>query len=127
MEHRRFTRIPFDAEVHIRDPLNKKSWRSELIDISLKGLKLSTPVDWNEKWDTAEHSNFEITLILAKDDIEIRIQATLKHHDEAALGFLTLHIDVDSASHLHRLLELNLGDSKLLDREYIELISPGMS
>lgn len=127
MEHRRFTRIPFDAEVHLRDPQNKKSWRSELIDISLKGLKLSTPVDWNEDWEIAENSNYEVTLILAKDDVEIKIQATLRHHDEAVLGFLALHIDVDSASHLHRLLELNLGDSKLLDREYIELISPSVS
>ena len=127
MEHRRFTRIPFDAEVHLRDPQNKKSWSSELIDISLKGLKLSTPVDWNEEWDSVEDTNFEITLILARDDVEIRFQAILKHHDEAVLGLQTLHIDVESASYLHRLLELNLGDSKLLDREYLELISPSIS
>ena len=127
MEHRRFTRIPFDAAVQLYDPQNDKTWTSELIDISLKGLKVSCPHDWNEDWETTKHSNFEVTLILAKDDIEIKIQATLKHHDEAILGFQTIHIDVDSASHLHRLLELNLGDSKLLDREYIELISPSMS
>lgn len=126
MEHRRFTRIPFDANAQLYDPQNNKSWNTELIDISLKGVKLSIPADWNEDWETAEHSNFEITLILAKDDVEIKIHAALKHHEETVLGFQTIHIDVDSASHLHRLLELNLGDSKLLDREYIELISPSM-
>jgi len=126
MENRRFTRIPFDADVQLYDPQTQKNWDSELIDISLKGIKLSCPHNWNENWETAEHSNFEVTLILAKDEIEIKIKATLKHHDEAVLGFQILHIDVDSASHLHRLLELNLGDSKLLDREYIELISPSM-
>lgn len=127
MEHRRFTRIPFEANAQLYDPQNKKTWNSELIDISLKGVKISIPVDWSEDWETAEHSNFEITLILAKDEVEIKILAALKHHEEAVLGFQTIHIDVDSASHLHRLLELNLGDSKLLDREYLELISPSMS
>ena len=127
MEHRRFTRIPFDADAQLYDPQNKKTWNTELIDISLKGVKLSCPHDWNEDWETAEHSNFEITLLLAKGDIEIKFHAALKHHEESVLGFQTIHIDVDSASHLHRLLELNLGDSKLLDREYIELISPSMS
>lgn len=127
MEHRRFTRIPFDTSVQLYDPQNDKTWASELIDISLKGVKISCPHDWNEDWDTTQHSNFELTLVLSENDFEIKIQAVLKHHDQAALGFQTLHIDVDSATHLHRLLELNLGDSRLLDREYIELISPSIS
>jgi len=123
MEHRRFTRVPFNVEVRIDEPQTQQSWNSELIDISLKGLKLSRP----HKWKETEHSHFKITLLLARHDTEITIQATLKHHDDAVLGFQTIHIDVDSASHLHRLLELNLGDSKLLDREYHELISPELS
>ncbi len=123
MEHRRFTRIPFDVEARVYDPQTQKIWNSELIDISLKGVKLSRP----HKWKDTDHAHFEVTLILAKHDVEIKIQAMLKHHDEAVLGFQTIHIDVDSASHLHRLLELNLGDSKLLDREYTELISPELS
>ncbi len=123
MEHRRFTRIPFDADVQLYDPQSNKTWNTELIDISLKGLKLSRPLKWND----ATHTHYEATLILAKDDIEIKIQCQLKHHDDAVLGLQTIHIDVDSATHLHRLLELNLGDSKLLDREYHELVSPGMT
>ena len=122
MEHRRFTRIPFDADVQLYDPQSKEKWNSELIDISLKGLKISRPSDWR----TSSHVHFEITLILSKDNIEIKTQAILVHLDEFILGFNLEHIDVDSASHLHRLLELNLGDSKLLDREYTELISPNI-
>jgi len=123
MEQRRFTRIPFDADVQLLDLLTNKTWDTELIDISLKGLKLSRPLNWDAK----DGSPFEATLILAKNDVEIKIQTTLKHHDKAVLGLQTDHIDVDSASHLHRLLELNLGDSKLLDREYHELISPNIA
>lgn len=123
MEHRRFTRIPLDTEVIIEDSQSHKKWLSELIDISLKGLKISRPIDWL----ISNHVHFEITLMLAKNDIEIKIQSELKHFDDSVLGFQLMHIDVDSASHLHRLLELNLGDNTLLDREYHELISPNMS
>ena len=123
MEHRRFTRIPLDTDVQLYDSQSQKSWNSELIDISLKGLKISRPIDWL----ISDHVHFEINLVLAKNDIEIKLQTTLKHFDDAMLGFQIIHIDVDSASHLHRLLELNLGDSTLLDREYNELISPGLS
>jgi len=123
MEHRRFTRIPFDAEIYLLDQASKNSWKSELIDISLKGLKVARPINWQ----ISDHVHYEVTLILAKDDVEIKIQTLLKHFDDVILGFQLDHIDVDSATHLHRLLELNLGDSKLLDREYIELISPKIS
>lgn len=123
MEHRRFTRIPLDTVVQVHDTQNQKSWSSELIDISLKGLKISRPINWL----ISKHIHFEINLILSKDNIEIKIQTELKHFDDIVLGFQITHIDVDSASHLHRLLELNLGDSKLLDREYHELISPSIT
>ena len=120
MEHRRFTRIPLDTEVQLFDAQNNQTFTSELIDISLKGLKVSRPINWL----ISEQLHFEATLVLAKNDIEIKLHTELKHFDEISLGFQIIHIDVDSASYLHRLLELNLGDSKLLDREYHELITP---
>ena len=120
MENRRFTRIPLDTDVQIFDRQNNKSWATELVDISLKGLKVSRPVSWL----IGDQLQFEITLVLSQDDIEINLHTELKHFDDIILGFQIIHIDVDSASHLHRLLELNLGDSKLLDREYHELIHP---
>lgn len=123
MEHRRFTRIQFDAVLQIYDPESKITWASELIDISLKGLKSARPIDWA----ITKHTHFETTLILAKNDIEIKLETNLVHFDEAILGFQIIHIDMESASYLHRLLELNLGDSTLLDREYSELISPSIT
>jgi len=87
MEHRRFTRIPFDAEVLLCDPQSKTKWDSELIDISLKGLKISRPLDWQ----ISSHVHFEVTLILSKNDIEIKIQTELVHLDEFILGFSILY------------------------------------
>jgi hypothetical protein len=37
------------------------------------------------------------------------------------LGFVCRHIDLDSISHLRRLVELNLGDETLLERELAAL------
>jgi hypothetical protein len=37
------------------------------------------------------------------------------------LGFVCRHIDLESISHLRRLVELNLGDESLLERELAAL------
>jgi hypothetical protein len=41
------------------------------------------------------------------------------------LGFQVQYIDLDSATHLRRLVELNLGDPALLEREFENLLAPG--
>ena len=40
------------------------------------------------------------------------------------VGMVCRHIDVDSISHLRRLVELNLGDEALLERELAALGEP---
>lgn len=42
---------------------------------------------------------------------------------DGLLGFECQHIDLDSISHLRRLVELNLGDEELLERELALLVS----
>ena len=49
-------------------------------------------------------------------------QNDLKDHH---LGLFCHHIDIDSITHLRRLIELNLGDETLLQRELAELLPPG--
>jgi hypothetical protein len=40
------------------------------------------------------------------------------------IGLYIEQLDLDSASHLQRLMELNLGDSDTLERELAELFNP---
>jgi hypothetical protein len=40
-----------------------------------------------------------------------------RHSDEGQVGFECEFIDLDSISNLRRLVELNLGDSMLLERQ----------
>ena len=50
------------------------------------------------------------------------MQTAVAHIDANSVGFICEHIDLDSISHLKRLVELNLGDEDLLHRELHALI-----
>ena len=118
-DKRHFTRIPFQADAILFSPSQKKSWPCALLDISLKGLKISRPDGWNGQ----AQDHMVVDLQLAPDDYRIKIQTEVVHVGESFIGMVNNYIDVDSATHLHRLIELNLGDSNMLKREYSELIA----
>lgn len=56
-------------------------------------------------------------------DVLIRMEISLAWARDGLLGFECQHIDLDSISHLRRLVELNLGDEELLERELALLVS----
>lgn len=110
-ERRRFSRIPFDAQAVLRAP-GGGEWRGRLLDLSLKGALLERPTGWN-----AEPGADLALEILLDAGACIRMEVAVVHAEADHLGLRCLHIDLDSIAHLRRLMELNLGDSALLDRE----------
>jgi hypothetical protein len=112
---RRFSRIEFDTEVRLIS--DKGLWKSKLIDISLKGLLITVPQGW--KADTGDHYLTE--LFADNEDTVIRMEVSVTHVGERRVGFKCEHIDLDSISHLRRLLELNIGDIDIINRELSEL------
>lgn len=118
-EHRRFTRVPFQASVRLRGSDGDK--QGKLLDISLKGILIARPLDWSAR--IGEPVEVEITL--ADSDVMIRMQASLAHLEAERAGFTCHHIDLDSASHLRRLIELNLGNEAQLQRELHAMITSG--
>ena len=44
------------------------------------------------------------------------------HQDGQHIGIECRHIDMESMINLRRLVELNLGDEKLLERELVEVL-----
>jgi len=118
-ERRRFSRIPFEATAHINSHQGELHPNCHIIDISLNGVLISTPVGWVGKM--ADH--YDIDLVLDKAQIVIKMEASVAHIDSDTVGFSCSHIDVDSITHLKRLVELNLGDDSLLHRELSALIS----
>ncbi|MCX5507544.1 PilZ domain-containing protein [Pseudomonas sp. BJa3] len=115
-ERRRFQRIAFDAPTELRQ--GERRWPVKLLDLSLKGLLVERP----EPWDADPTQDFDAVIHLNDKKTEVRMQVELRHDESTRLGFICLHIDIDSMTHLHRLVELNLADSTEMMRELRELI-----
>ena len=110
-EKRRFSRIAFDSPVVLN--FNNKSWESTLIDISLRGVLIARPDDWDE----TINGIFEMKIFLNGNDSRIDIGVKQAHCINDRIGFSCEQIDLQSAATLRRLIELNLADEALLDRE----------
>ncbi len=114
-ERRQFSRIPFDADLQLTGAGHH--WEPELLDVSLKGLLIRTPEDW----EVADGSQLHAILTLDDQETVIRMDVQVAHVESDRIGLGCVHIDLDSITHLRRLVELNLGDAALLDRELAAL------
>ncbi|WP_415911766.1 PilZ domain-containing protein [Neptuniibacter sp. QD37_11] len=110
-ERRRFTRIHFDAQTELKR--DNETWDVALVDISFNGILVKS------KQPLALQKGDEVQAIihLLGDDIAIRTPATMAHQRDNEYGFLIENLDLDSLTLLRRLVELNLGDETLLERE----------
>lgn len=113
-ERRCFQRIAFGAATELSQGDN--TWQVQLLDISLKGLLIQLPANWSG----IEKHPFQACLTLSAD-VQIRMDVQLVRSHNQQLGFSCLNIDVESISHLRRLVEFNLGDERLIQRELAAL------
>tara|TARA_R110002072_G_scaffold14582_9_gene60227 strand:- start:38561 stop:38956 length:396 start_codon:yes stop_codon:yes gene_type:complete len=116
-DKRRFSRIAFDAPVTIRS--NDGDWGSSLIDISLKGVLISKP----DNWSYPNNAEFNISVGLEGHDSIINMNTKQVHVADKSLGLQCISIDLKSVSILKRLVELNLGDEDILDREIANMMT----
>ncbi len=110
-DRRRFTRIRFASAARIDGVVN-----TQLIYISLKGVLLERP----EHWSGALNQAIDAEIFLDAGAV-IRMQGSVAHLEDTRIGVLRRHIDMDSITHLRRLVELNAGDPELLQRELAQL------
>lgn len=115
-EKRHFTRIKIDGSTVVHYLENR--FPAELIDISLKGALLTKPAEVELPIDSV----CEIQINLEGSDVVINMSGHVTHRLETQVGICCDHIDLDSITHLKRLIELNLGEEPLLERELHELI-----
>jgi len=109
-DHRVFSRIVFDAKTIISNA--EQEWETELLDISLKGALLDKPATW----DAPIGAEFKLSILLSKDTA-IYMEANVAHIENDHIGFNCHHIDLESITHLRRIVELNTGNDELLHRE----------
>jgi len=116
-EQRTHQRILFDtlASIHI----NASNVNAQLIDISLKGALIKKP----DSWTASVGDTGQLRIVLSDNISVISMDIKVAHVENDHVGFHCEHIDIDSITHLRRLVELNLGDTELLEREFSALIA----
>ncbi len=112
---RHFSRIPFHTEVRLHLPDGVHT--VHLLDLALKGAL----VEALEAFPVALGDVCSLVLPLNQEGEKILMKGVVAHLDGARIGLECQHIDVDSLTSLRRLVELNLGDASLMDRELAHL------
>ena len=119
-ERRVFSRIPFNAKAFLT--IAGAHYEAELVDVSLKGalIKMAKPPA------LAPNAAASVRLVFAAEGeaepLEVLMEANVVHILEDKMGLLAISMDLDSATHLRRLVELNMGDPLLLERELSAMI-----
>lgn len=115
MENRRFSRVSFKGKAHVE--MNSHSCSTEVLDLSLQGALIKKPADWPPKLP----KQMQLRIQLNDFPLELTMLVSVVHASDTVVGLRCDKIDIDSVSHLRRLIELNLGDADLLSRELSEL------
>lgn len=115
---RHFSRIHFNTDGKLFFPGGECA--VEVIDLSLKGalIQLAAPADLKPG------QRCTLRFSLAANGEGIRMETQVAHVEGLSLGLRCVEIDLDSVTHLRRLVELNLGDEALLHRELEFLARP---
>lgn len=115
-ERRRFQRIVTDKPLVLQCADGEH--RGTTLDLSLRGLLLESTDGWRP---VAGHP-VSVRIRLDDDACCIDMDGCVAHVAGNRIGIRVKGIDIDSAGRLRRLVELNLGDHGLLERELTELV-----
>ncbi len=114
-DQRHFHRIAHDASASLESGGVTRACR--ILDVSFKGCLIQLSSDWTLDADQ-DHA---LTIHLAPGQ-DIRMHVRLAHQDGNLVGLRCIELDLDSATELRRLVEFNLGNPALLERELHALI-----
>ncbi len=110
-EQRRFHRILFDAPVRIRH--GEEELITTLVDISLNGALILRP----DNWSLERGDQVQLLVLLDSSEARIQMRTEVAHQGQDTIGLRCIATDMEGIGHLRRLVELNLGDEGLLERD----------
>lgn len=115
---RRFDRINFGGEAYLsEDGVNET--QVELLDLSLHGALIKAHDDFNTK-DPIIRYHLRVPL---SPELDIVVDVTIARVMQDQIGLQIAQMELESAQHLRRLVELNLGNEELLNRNLAALFA----
>lgn len=114
-ERRRFHRVGFHADALLKLPADTLS--VEILDISLAGalIKVDPAV-------TLEQGSQASLIVRLSEEVQIKMTGDLLSHGHGNYALHRILREPENDNHLRPLLELNLGDPKLMERDIQTLI-----
>ena len=106
MHNRRFRRIPFEAEVTLT--VDQDVWSGELLDVAMKGAMVGT----DTPLPLLLGSKCSLCISLSGSPISLDFQAEMIHSEDNHYGFKFISEDLETLTHLRKLIELNTGDAE---------------
>lgn len=107
---RQFQRVLFNHDASLT--CNGHQWSTNVIDLSLRGLSCTKPKNVTFEIDQL----MTLSIQLAQEQVII-MEAVIIHNEKGVLGMRCTRIDINSISELRRLVQLNLADEGLLQRD----------
>jgi hypothetical protein len=116
-ERRHFARVGFDAPAQLATAHDR--FEVKVVDLSFKGALVRVP----GRASLALGTLCGLSVALAETGTSITMSTEVAHVEGSNLGLLCKGIDIDSITHLRRLIEFHLGDPAMLERELKALVS----
>ena len=118
-ERRRFSRIIY--QVPAKASQDRLQLNGFVQDLSLHGVLLHCDDALLFNHSLPLHVSFQLN----DSDVVIQLEASIISTNNTSMRLRIEHLDIDSISHLKRLVELNVGDDELLHREIEHLSDLG--
>lgn len=117
MNNRHFRRIPFEAEVTLK--IEQEVCTGQLLDVALKGAMVGTgaPLPF------AIGTKCSLSIALPGTPISLDFLAELIHKEEQCYGFRFISENLETLTHLRKLIELNTGDAEATRSELTAWLS----
>jgi len=116
-ERRKFVRVKFLAEAEV--VYDENTYQVELLDLSLKGALIHPKSEIPLGLGNSCH----LIISLGAKDLDLEFKAKLVHLNGEKLGLKFLTLDIDTMTHLRRLLELNVCDHDQIAQELAFLVT----
>ncbi|WP_006786377.1 PilZ domain-containing protein [Thiorhodospira sibirica] len=111
---RRFNRISFGGEAYLSLPGDSER-KVDLIDLSLHGALIKADQHY-----AMDETRYQLRVPLGAG-LDIFLEVTVVRVADGTIGLQVEQMDIESAQHLRRLVELNLGNETLLNRNLAAL------